>query len=253
MPVGIGPKSEYGPPPPAEAAESAEAKLWQEAREIRRIGKFEVHITSSATDDASKAEAIKKELQQAGLKKLKFFTSVSRTTAHEPVQPGGMFTTYVDSMAEAEELVKKGMGVLQKHGLAETFEIELVLGPAVKDYSDLSGLKDRLDGYKEVEKAPQYENHLIWSGPRGQLPTFEKIEEMLQQFGAASSQIVDLSETAGQREDPNVRVSRVATIFQPGRDATMKFANRLLQEQAQKKMGYEYSLAEQVVLVGESR
>lgn len=248
-----------------DADKERKEKLWKEAKEIRRPGMIEVHIAASKVEN-SKLTALFESLDKIGIKKHKFFVDIKNCegnplTGHDlkGPGPGSMSTTYVRTMEEAQSLVRAGMQTLKDHGIEGNFEIELVLAPDVKDYDKQAVDKiqqEDMPEYVEPKDSPQYENHVVWSGIRSELPDFNQIEKMMRAQGVAPHQIVEFSD----KPDPgkNDRVTRVGTIYyQPqqntGKDAVVDVSTFLKGAELQKDWGYEYTLAEQVIFVGEPR
>ena len=223
----------------------------------RGAGNFEIHIAGTRTDPI-KAGLIFNGLQRVGMKKNKFFLSVYNVdkessgcnnfalntppTGHDIAKPGFMSTAQVKSYDDARRLIIDGMEILDKYGIKGNFEIEHIICSKVPD-TEVVDIKD-FPGFREVEDSPKYENHLGWKGSLLTLPHYvDIIKAFNQRVGVAPHQFADFFETK------EGSVSRIATIYQPSREAALELASRLQNKSSM--LGHRYVLTEQVCLVGE--
>lgn len=243
---------------------------WAEAREVRRLGMFEVHIAASKVELARQIKLFE-SLRAIGFMKNKFFINVlnlagNPLTGHDLREdrggPGTMSSMYVRTIEEAETLARAGMQILRQHNIDGNFEIEQVLSPDTKGYSE-DGIKKihcDLAEFREPDEVPRYENHAVWSGRRSELPTFQTIDRLLRNESVAPAhQIVEFSEHPNPGNTD--KVTRVATTYfipipggvMSGHETVVDFSNLYMQPVVRQRLGYEYLLQEQVIFVGEPR
>ncbi len=241
---------------------------WAEAKEVRRLGMFEVHIAASKTELTRQTKLLE-SLRAAGFIKNKYFIDIfnlagNPLTGHDLKGrgPGTMSTMYVRTIEEAASSARLGMQILREHNIDGNFEIEQVLSPDIKGY-DEKGIKKihrDLAEFKEPKEVPRYENHVVWSGRRTELPTFDKIDRLLRNESIGSAhQIVEFSEQPNPGDSD--KVTRVATTyFVPipggvisGHEGVISLSDCYMQPRVRERLGYEYLLQEQVIFVGEPR
>ena len=228
---------------------------------MRKQGKFEIHV---AAPQMSYAEglALFLQLEDAGLQKNKYFLNVFNVpqdrdydyvldtppTGHDLDAPYFMSTAIVSSFEEAKALVRKGMAILDAHNKAGNFEIERILAEQTEDF--LIDVEQEFPEFQKIDDSPEYENHLIFRGTFQTLPSNQKIVRFIQKtMGVTMHQIVDFARTPLPDED--TRISRIATIYQPSREAALTFSQSL--RQVENTIGYSSIIAEQVCLVGEAK
>lgn len=221
---------------------------------------YEMHIAAEVLPTTTRNQMFD-ALAAVGIQKSKFFYKVhdvrpstdachpagTPPTGHDLATPGSMSTVKVESYAEAQRLVKEGMEVLARLGIKGNFEIEGLIGPKISDYPAID-VEGDFPGYSRVDDAPAYENHIIWKAPANEMPSDDQIIGFFEQeLGTTPHQIVDFGRDA--EVTPTTVVSRVATVYQPSREATLAFAKRL--KGVKNTLEYRYAVAEQVLLVGE--
>lgn len=226
---------------------------------ISKASVVEVHL---AIPKSVVSTVVVDELAAIGFKKAKYFLQVvdvrdakmscntdAPPTGHDIQDPGMMFTLKVPTIEEAIGLVKSGMGVLRSLHVYGNFEIEGQIGEHYVGYRAID-IEKELPGYKVIDDAPAYENHIVWRGAPNELPTHDEIISFVQQqFGFSPHQIVDFArvEVAG----PHDVVSRVATVYQPSAEAVFAFSNKLTIEGVSRP--YAYEIGERVMMVGEAK
>lgn len=226
---------------------------------MEKISIVEIHLAIPKTAVTAVVIA---ELAAVGFKKAKYFLNVvdvrnkqmscnadTPPTGHDIQDPGMMFTLKVATVEEGIELVKKGMEVLRMLRVYGNFEIEGQIGEAYVSYRPID-IEGELPGYKKINDAPAYENHIVWRDAMKDLPTYEEIISFVQnQFGFSPHQIVDFArvEIAG----PGDVVSRVATVYQPTKESVFAFSKKLSPWGIAQP--YAYEIGERVMLVGEAR
>lgn len=222
-------------------------------------GLFEVHIAGPRVD-VSVARKIFESLREAGLVKSKFFLRIYNVpsdgrygqvactppTGHDLDDPGWMSTVKTPDFEEAKKKVLVGMGLLKQYNLKGNFEIERTIDESVPDYS--IDIEREFPGYRRVQDSPLYENHIIWKDPQANLPSNDNICDAIRsRCGVHPHQIVDFSrDQSGQS-----LVSRVATMYQPSREAALQCEHLLTF--GERLAGHRYIVTEQVCLVGEPK
>lgn len=222
---------------------------------------FEIHIAIPKTNSTI-TEEIFKELSAIGISKNKFFIEVydvptdpshpngTPPTGHDLDMPGSMSTVKVHTMSEAVALAHRGMSVLEAHDIKGNFEIEEIIGLASTEQSTIDREID-MPGYKQIADSPDYENHVVWKQEYSELPSYQTIiEHFKKELGTAPHQIVDFGYTSEVGDSD--AVSRVATIYQPSREATLEFAQKLQKLGLENMLGCKYTVSERVHMVGEA-
>ncbi|MBI1936455.1 hypothetical protein HYS31_08565 [Candidatus Woesearchaeota archaeon] len=224
----------------------------------KKPGVFEIHIEAPKIDEQL-ANLIIESLQGTGFLKNKYFTGVYNVpqdpnfphplatppVGHDLNDPYLMSTAISNSYEAARRLVLDGMHMLDTHGISGNFEIEHVIAPHIQDVKGVN-ISD-FPGFQTVQQAPVYEVHLFFKGPLNSVDKLDEIINNVQRnFGVTPHQIVDFSRKPVAR--PDTPISRVVTIYQPGRIETLELAERI--RSAGKLPSYSYSIAEQVCLVG---
>jgi hypothetical protein len=224
---------------------------------MKKMSIVEIHI---AIPKSAITHTVIAELARAGFVKAKFFLQVydvrsttsscnpnTPPTGHDIPNPGMMFTLKVPSVEDAIERVREGMRVLRALHVYGNFEIEGQIGEVYDSYRSID-IKKELSGYRVIQDAPAYENHIVWRGTQDGLPSHEEIISFVEQkVGFLPHQIVDFArvETVGSTDI----VSRVATIYQPNKESVFAFSKKLSPKKAEGAFAYE--IGERVMLVGE--
>lgn len=220
--------------------------------------KYEMHIALPVTTN-EKMQAAMTALARAGIEKTKYFLAVKniaveRTcadvppTGHDLEHPGAMATAKTETRQEAVELILKGMKVLKDLDLDGNFELEGVIAPAISEY-DVIPVNIEFPGFVNVPDSPGYENHLVFKNAYAKLPSFDEIIEMVRvHYDLPVHQIVDFARVSAA--GPEDMVSRVATIYQPNREAALNTAKKLRDINKKNIVGFHYDVAEQVMAVG---
>ncbi|MSU75314.1 MAG: hypothetical protein EXS55_02265 [Candidatus Magasanikbacteria bacterium] len=222
---------------------------------------YELHIAAPVLSTAL-CQALFAALTAIGLTKNKFFyrvvnicaaegtfhhTGGTPPTGHDLATPGSMTTAQAGSYAEARQLIIKGMRVLAEHRVQGNFEIEGIIAPTLLDYPAIAIDRD-FPNFRAVDDSPRYENHIIWKGPGEDLPGVDQVTRFfVRELRLTPHQIVDFGRDS-VRTAMTV-VSRVATFYQPSREAALRFAKQL--RAVKNTIGYRYAITEQVILVGE--
>ncbi len=222
-------------------------------------GLFEVHLAGPKTEVVL-TKRIFEELRKAGLAKSKFFLGVyniaaegkckqmacTPPTGHDLADPGWMTTAKTRDYESAKQYILQGMNVLHQYGLEGNFEIERLISEETLDYRvDIE--KDFPD-YQRVDDSPEYENHIVWKAHKEDLPSNNEICRRIEEkWGISPHQIVDFSRDSAGKS----LVSRVATVYQPTREAALQFSIQLAADE--KLAGHRYMVTEQVCLVGERK
>lgn len=222
-------------------------------------GLFEIHIAGPKTE-LSVARRVFDGLREVGLMKNKFFLGVYNVptgrmyrqvactppTGHDLPDPGWMTTAKARDFEQAKQYALVGMSVLAQHGLEGNFEVEQMIGECTPDYH--ISLERDFPAYQRVADSPTYENHMVWKAELADLPSNDEICESIEaRFGISPHQIVDFSKDHTGKS----LVSRVATIYQPGRDEALRFGSKLAPDE--KLMEHKYLVTEQVCLVAERK
>lgn len=217
---------------------------------------YEIHIAAPVMNSARR-QALIAALAAMGLTKAKYFYLVANIqatrashqhgtppTGHDLQTPGTMVSARMRSYKEAQRVVLAGMKVLASHKVHGNFEIEKIITRGTP--ADV--VLPLPSGFRQVQDAPLYENHLVWKSPRWCLPSLDFITRMFEEtLGLCPHQIVDF----GRDENPtdSTIVTRVATVYQPSWEQTMALDDRI--GQMPTNYGIQRTVAEQVIVVGE--
>ena len=220
---------------------------------------FEIHIAIPKLS-ASLTNSVILALSTIGLPKSKYFLGVynlpadgsqqacTPPTGHDLEDPAVMTSLKTNSLHEAIERVRAGMAILKDHGVKGNFEVEeIAVSPLPETAMDLSEI---LPEFQRVPDSPGYENHIVWKGAYALLPDNKEIADMiLKSCGVRPHQIVDFAYSPNPKDSDIV--TRVATIYQPNREKTLKFGLTLANQK--NFLGCSYTVSEQVHMVGEYR
>jgi hypothetical protein len=217
---------------------------------------YEIHVAIKQIPALHMVLAL---LKEAGIVELDFFRAVinlpadgtqpqhTPPTGHDLDNPAAMATTQTDCLQTALELIRKAMTILGEHAPLHSGNFEIEEIARATEPGTTADIPSLLSEFSVVEDSPAFENHVIWNGTASTLPSYDQIIKLIvAAYGFKPHQIVDFA-SEEQKEDTET-ISRVATIYQPNREATLHCAKVLSANE--KTFGCTYTVAERVHMVG---